>query len=194
MKVIKKLAVLIAPLLIFVVLLIPYSWVNQQFIVKWFGCSCPVIDQYGNMVENKFNANDFTALFWSFISICVTTISVLLSKRIPKEKIWLRVLYIIGMFLISMLIACQYSQMMMWRWQIPYFIHTKSYASIHPCGIQHTESLLMVAAIGRLSWFTTTANLRVAFGRFISLWCQSSPTIAKAYKLLICPWFCIIFE
>lgn len=115
MKSIKKIAVLLAPLLLFAVLLVPYSWANQQFIVEWFGCGCPVVDEAGNMVENKFNANDFTALFWSFISICATAISVLLSKRIPKEKIWLRVIYIAGMFLVSLLIAYQFCQIMMWK-------------------------------------------------------------------------------
>lgn len=115
MKSIKKIAVLLAPLLLFAVLLVPYSWANQQFIVEWFGCGCPVVDEAGNMVENKFNANDFTALFWSFISICATAISVLLSKRIPKEKIWLRIIYIAGMFLVSLLIAYQFCQIMMWK-------------------------------------------------------------------------------
>lgn len=115
MKVVKKTAVLTTPLLLFVILLFPYSWANQQFIVKWFGCGCPVTDEFGNMVESKFNANDFTALFWLFITICVTTISAFLSKKIPKEKIWLRVMYIIGIFLISILITYNYCQMMMWK-------------------------------------------------------------------------------
>ena len=115
MKVIKKIAFFISPLLLFVVLLVPYSLANQQFIVKWLGCGCPVIDEFGNMVENRFNANDFTALFWLFISICVTAISVLIAKRIPKEKPWLRVLYVIGVFLISLLITNEYCQMMMWN-------------------------------------------------------------------------------
>ena len=115
MKLIKKIAVLVAPLLLFVVLLVPYSWANQQFIVEWLGCGCPIIDEFGNMVENKFNANDFTALFWLFISACTTIISVFLSRGIPKEKIWLRVLYVIGMLLVSLWIAYQFYQMMMWK-------------------------------------------------------------------------------
>lgn len=115
MKLLKKIAVLAAPLFLFAVLLVPYSWANQQFIVEWFGCSCPVVDAAGNMVENQFNANDFTALFWTFISVCTTAISVLLSKRIPKEKIWLRILYIVGMLLVSLWIAYQFCQMMMWK-------------------------------------------------------------------------------
>ena len=115
MKLIKKIAVLVAPLLLFAVLLIPYSWVNQQFIVEWFGCGCPVLDEFGNMVENNFNVNDFTALFWLFVSICTTIISVLLSKRILKETLWLRVLYVVGMLVASLFISYQFYQMMMWN-------------------------------------------------------------------------------
>ena len=115
MKSIKMMAILLTPLLLFAILLVPYSLVNQHFIVDWLGCGCPVIDEAGNMVENNFNANDFTALFWLFISICVTAISVFLSKRIQKEKMWFRVLYILGMFLVSLLITHQFCQMMMWN-------------------------------------------------------------------------------
>ena len=118
MKLIKKIAILATPLLLFVVLVIPYSWVNQQFIVEWLGCGCPVIDEFGNLVENTalyFNANDFTAFFWSFISLCVTIISIFFSKHIPKEKMWIRVLYVVGMFLVSLLITRQFCQMMMWK-------------------------------------------------------------------------------
>ena len=115
MKAIKKAAILITPLLLFAVLLVPYSLINQHFIVKWLGCGCPVIDELGNMVENDFNANDFTALFWVFISICASAAAVFLSKRTLREKLWLRVLYIIAIFSLSLLISYQFYQMMMWR-------------------------------------------------------------------------------
>lgn len=115
MKLIKKIAVLLTPLLLFIILLIPYSWANQQFIVEWLGCGCPTMDEFGNMIYSDFNANDFTACFWLFISICVTIISILLSKRIPKEKMWLRILYIVGMLLVSLLIAYQFYRVMLWN-------------------------------------------------------------------------------
>ena len=114
MENVKKIGVLLTPILLFAVLLVPYSLANQHFIVDWLGCCCDVIDEAGNIVENNFNANDFTALFWLFVSAGVTVISVLLSKRIPKEKMWLRVLYIVGMLAISLFITCQFCQMMMW--------------------------------------------------------------------------------
>ena len=76
MKLIKKIAVLVAPLLLFAVLLIPYSWANQQFIVEWFGCGCPVLDEFGNMVENNFNAtccpSSFTAYFLFVHNFCTS--------------------------------------------------------------------------------------------------------------------------
>ena len=115
MKNVKKIAVLLTPILLFAVLFVPYSLVNQHFIVDWLGCGCPVIDEAGNVVENNFNANDFTALFWLFVSACVTAISAFLSKIIPKEKVWLRVLYIVGMLVLSILITYQFCQMMMWK-------------------------------------------------------------------------------
>lgn len=111
----KKLIVLISPLLLFAVLLVPYSWANQEFFVEWFGCGCPKVDELGNIIHPDFNTNDFTALFWLFVSVCVTVISVFLSKRIAKEKMWLRVLYIVGMFVMSLLITYQFYQMMMWN-------------------------------------------------------------------------------
>lgn len=105
----------VTPILLFAVLFIPYSLVNKNFIVAWLGCGCPVIDETGNMVENNFNVNDFTALFWLFVSACVTVISVGLSKRIPRDKMWLRVVYIFCMLVVSLLITYQFYQMMMWK-------------------------------------------------------------------------------
>jgi len=115
MKTIKNIVILVTPFLLFAVLLIPYSLINQQFIVEWFGCGCPTVDEFGNINENNFNANDFTALFWLFISICVTVISVFLSKRILKGKIWFRILYIVSILLISLIITYQFCQIMMWN-------------------------------------------------------------------------------
>ena len=115
MKNVKKIVILMTPILLFAILFVPYNLVNQHFIVDWLGCGCPVIDEAGNMVENNFNANDFTALFWLFVSACVTAISAFLSKSIPKEKVWLRVLYIVGMLVLSILITYQFCQMMMWK-------------------------------------------------------------------------------
>ena len=52
MKSIKAIAILLTPLLLFAILLVPYSLANQHFIVDWLGCGCPVTDEAGNIVEN----------------------------------------------------------------------------------------------------------------------------------------------
>ena len=111
----KKMLLLVSPLLAFAILLIPYSWANQAFIVDWLGCGCPTMDEFGNMITSDFNANDFTAVFWGLISLCVTVAAVLLSRKIPKEKWWLRILYVVGMLVVSLLISYQFVQMMMWN-------------------------------------------------------------------------------
>lgn len=105
MKSLKNIAILVSPLALFVILLIPYSLINEIFIVNLFGCGC----------NPHFNANDFTALFWLFISICATTVSVFLSKRIPEEKKWIKVLYIVSIFLISLSTTYKLCQIMMWK-------------------------------------------------------------------------------
>ena len=109
---VKNIAILASPLLMFAILLIPYSWANQQFIVEWFGCGCPKLDEFGNTISPDFNANDFTALFWLFISVCVTTISAFLSKKISKKYWWLRIVYIVGMLALSLLIASHFTRLL----------------------------------------------------------------------------------
>lgn len=111
---VKKTAILLSPLLLFAILLIPYSFLNQHVIVDWLGCGCPTVDASGNMVEPRFNANDFTALFWFCISVCVTAVSAFLSKRIVSERKYIRILYVVGMLFLSLFIASRFCQMMMW--------------------------------------------------------------------------------
>ena len=38
---IKKILILLIPLLLFFILLVPYSYVNSEIIVDWLGCGCP---------------------------------------------------------------------------------------------------------------------------------------------------------
>lgn len=115
MKWVKKTTVLASPLLLFAILLVPYSLVNRQFIVDWLGCGCPVTDALGNMKVNYFSANDFTALFWLLVCVCAVAIAVRFSVQIPKEKMWGRVVYVLGITAVSLLIARQFYYMMQWR-------------------------------------------------------------------------------
>lgn len=112
---IKTLVTLISPLLLFAILIVPYSWLNGNLLVDIFGCGCPKVDEFGEIIHPNFNANDFTALFWLFISLCVGVISTVLSiKLIPGNKLWLRILYVILMFVLSLLITYNLCQTMMW--------------------------------------------------------------------------------
>lgn len=107
--------VLLMPLLLFVVLVIPYQYVNSEFLVDWLGCGCPQLDEFGNLVRAKFNANDFTACFWTVIALCATALSVMLSKiLLPKSK-WIRALYIVSIFAVSLMIAYGFTKSMMWK-------------------------------------------------------------------------------
>lgn len=112
---VKTVALLLAPILLFFILFFPYIWLNNTFLVDLFGCGCPKLDEAGNLLPNQFNANDFTRLFWLFISVCVTAISAFQSKRIPKERQWLRIVYIAGMLALSLLIASHFSRLLMWK-------------------------------------------------------------------------------
>ncbi len=112
-KTVKDTVILFVPLLLFAFLIIPYSWLNQEYIVEWFGCGCPKIDSNGNMIEGYFNANDFTALFWLFVSVCATVLAWFLSKRITKT--WLRVIYTVAILIISFFISSRLHQLMMWN-------------------------------------------------------------------------------
>ncbi len=112
----KKTIIMILPLLLFLILVIPYRYVNRELIVEWLGCGCPQVDtETGEIIENSFNANDFTACFWLFVSLCVTTISAFLTKLLPKDKTWLKVLYVVCMLAVSLLISYLFTRSMMWN-------------------------------------------------------------------------------
>lgn len=109
-----KAGLLVSPLLLFGVLFTPYQWLNSSFLVDRLGCGCPQLDGAGNVV-NSFNANDFTACFWSFIALCVIGAALFLVRKIPKDKMWLRVLYVLVMAAAALGIAWSCIQSMMWN-------------------------------------------------------------------------------
>lgn len=87
---------------------------NRKYIVEWFGCGCPKnVDEYGNVLPD-FNANDFTKLFWFFVSCIVVLISVLLSRLLLKYHKWHRLVYIALIIVISFLISYNFVHRMMW--------------------------------------------------------------------------------
>ena len=114
--VIKKILILLLPLLLFFILLVPYSYVNNEIIVDWLGCGCPKVDaETGEMIHDYFSANDFTACFWLAVSLCVTVASAFLTKLLPKNKVWMKILYIVLMLVASLFISYQFIQVMMWN-------------------------------------------------------------------------------
>jgi hypothetical protein len=110
----KTILLLTVPILMFFILVVPYKYANQSFIVDWLGCGCPQIDETGNLIRNNFNANDFSRLFWSVISVIATTLAVFLSKRIPYKKLWLRIAYVAFVFVSAISISYMFVQSMLW--------------------------------------------------------------------------------
>lgn len=115
MKNIRTVALLLTPILLFFVLVIPYQILNEEVLVDVFGCGCPKIDENGEMIDSYFSANDFTTLFWLFVAIASTVGAVFLSKLLPREKIWLRVVYIAAILAISLFTAYTFRQGMAWN-------------------------------------------------------------------------------
>ena len=112
---IKTAAALLSPMLLFVVLPIPYSYLNGLVFVKWFGCGCPKFDADGNMISPDFNANHFTMIFWAVVSVCAAVLAFFLSKKVIKGKPWLRALYVVAVLAVSCLISFVLYKHMMWN-------------------------------------------------------------------------------
>ena len=113
--ILKNVSILISPMLLFVVLPIPYSYLNGLVLVKWFGCGCPKFDAAGNMISPDFNANHFTMIFWTVVSVGATVLAFFLSKKFIGNRKWLRALYVAGILAVSLLISCFIFRMTMWE-------------------------------------------------------------------------------
>ena len=100
----KKNPVFLAlPPFLFAVWLIPYSWLYKNFIVNWLGSNSSTADELGNTISHAFDASDFTGVFWGAIAILATVMAIVFTKEI--ETRWLKVLYVIGVFVCSLLLA-----------------------------------------------------------------------------------------
>lgn len=100
------------PFLLFALVVWPYQYLNETVLVEVFGCGCPQIDENGNAIESAVNANDITAVFWLVIAILVTIIAAILARRLPRR--WLRIMYVLGVFLLSLAMAQELYRHMMW--------------------------------------------------------------------------------
>jgi hypothetical protein len=101
------------PLLLLPLLFIPYSILNAEVIVNWLGCGCPRINEAGNVIENSFNANDFTALFWCGVSVLIVALSAVQSKKLEKRRF--KLLYLFTVIVICFFVSSFFSQVMKWR-------------------------------------------------------------------------------
>lgn len=100
-------------LLLFPLLYIPYDFLNTIVLVEWLGCVCPRVDEQGIVMENRFNANDFTLLFWTGIALIVVGVSVFQCRKI---KTWpTRLLYLAANLLLSILFVWNFIRFMQWR-------------------------------------------------------------------------------
>lgn len=110
---IKNMIKLIAPLLTFPILFLPYQLLNSAVIVKWLGCGCPKVDASGEMIHDYFSANDFTRIFWLVITVGVTVFSWFVSKKVlGKNRV--RVLYDAGIFVVSLFVATWMTGQLLW--------------------------------------------------------------------------------
>ncbi len=109
----KSLIKLIAPILAFPILFLPYQLLNSAVIVKWLGCGCPKVDASGEMIHDYFSANDFTRVFWIVVAVGVTVFSWFISKKVLGKN-RARVLYVAGIFVASLFIATWVTGQLMW--------------------------------------------------------------------------------
>ena len=93
---------------------IPYSWLNSKVIVNWLGCGCPRMDEYGNLVETGFNANDFTAIFWLLMGILDGVLAFFLAKRFYENGIFRWIYFGVEMVILGIICISLY-QGMMWN-------------------------------------------------------------------------------
>ena len=114
-KRLQKAAILVSPFLLFQILRVPYAWLHENCFVKWLGSPYFLTDAFDNFFSSAFHAVHLAALFWLFIAIFTTAISVILSGKVLKDKKWLRVLYIVGMLLVSLFVAHRYFCITLWN-------------------------------------------------------------------------------
>lgn len=86
-----------------IVLYFPFLFLYNAVFINWFGCSCPKIDENGNLLANQFNVNDFSMIFWTFIGLIVFIVSLIRSFKIVLNR--KKALYIVLSAIISLVLA-----------------------------------------------------------------------------------------
>ena len=109
----KRIIASFCPLLLYAMLYAPYKLLDEKVIVEKFGCSCPNIDpETGTEIINKFNANDFTLVFWSVIAVIVTVASAVIARKCERRL--LRFLIPVVVLAVSALLTYLIWQRLFW--------------------------------------------------------------------------------
>ena len=108
----RKFLLLLSPLAFYPVTIFIYYRLTGEYFGDLFGCGCYF---EGKLPGFPFNANDVNGFFWQFYTVCISIVFILLSRKIPKNKIWLRIIYIISMIAISVFIGYKIWQRFLWN-------------------------------------------------------------------------------
>ncbi len=95
-----KLALMFVPLLPFLVLIAPYSFLSQVVIVNLFGC---------------LGTNIFTKIFWGLIFVGDAILSMFLAKKIIKDNKTFRIVYMAITIMIVLLLTWFTCSIMMFK-------------------------------------------------------------------------------
>lgn len=70
---------------------IPYRILNEQVLVKKYGCGCPRVSESGEIIKNSFNANTitgYTALILALLSLALIIFFYIRSFKPKGVKGW----------------------------------------------------------------------------------------------------------
>ena len=109
----KRALLLLFPIFILPLIAIPYQWLNSEYLVKWLGCGCPQVDEFGNTVYPAFNANDFSACFWAIICLLDLIALFPLSGKLVADDTN-RLIYRFLAAVVVLITCCLLYSFMMW--------------------------------------------------------------------------------
>lgn len=107
----KKVVKLFWQLTILPILYVPYRILNETVLINILGCGCPTDSV--DVAREIIDANDFTKLFFTFVSIAIIVISVYKVKNISKVSF--KVIYMVSIVCICIFVANIFCQSMMWK-------------------------------------------------------------------------------
>ena len=113
-KAIHRAAMLLVPPALFPGLHTAYSWLNRNFLGPWLGCGCPKKDEFGNLLECQFNANDFSCIFWFVAALGMGVFAFFIGRKIFTKRKWLTAIYVAVILALALIIFRNYCLSMWW--------------------------------------------------------------------------------